>query len=78
MHFNLCRNYDHLKYFNLISADTIVNNSDKTQLSWNTLTDYKKYTDLNERFLKLSSQSAIKAILQYCNSYLDLITGGVD
>ena len=65
LQFNMCRNAKHLENYELIQANTIVNNCvGEEYLSWDYVPQFNDFEDNEERFLFLSSQPLITKILE--------------
>lgn len=65
LQFNMCRNVKHLENYGLISANTIVNNSDnELYLSWDHYENYDSFESNDEKFLFLSAQPIIQKVLE--------------
>jgi hypothetical protein len=62
LYFNICRNIDNLSKHNLKQINTITNNS-SSLMSWDTDTEYSDYLTDKDRFIGLSSKSAIRKLL---------------
>lgn len=65
LQFNMCRNVKHLENYELISANTIVNNCPGDEyLSWDYVPQYDEFADNETRFLYLSSQPLITKVVE--------------
>lgn len=62
--FNMCRNVKKLDVFKLSPNNTIVNNSAKSDLSWNTYRELPKMKNQNDKLIYLSAKPVIQKILK--------------
>ena len=62
--FNMCRNIKKLDVFKLSPNNTIVNNSAKSDLSWNTYRELPKMKNQNDKLIYLSAKPVIQKILK--------------